>query len=52
MRQTEAWWTCDKCGCHLIKPGKKGIKEAMLDHRKTCHELACFSIVQVEQRKQ
>jgi hypothetical protein len=34
-----------------VKTGAKRVKEAMLDHRKACHELACFQIVQVEQRK-
>ncbi len=49
MKQTEPWWTCNKCGVNLVKPGKKRVKEMMLEHRKTCDPFACFGIVQVVQ---
>lgn len=52
MRNTEAWWVCDKCGLPTVRTGKnRGAKQAMLEHRKTCHPIACFSIKQVEQGK-
>lgn len=44
------WWTCNKCGNPVIKVGGKRVHEAMLDHRLTCHELACFQIKQVSQK--
>ncbi len=49
MRNTEAWWCCNTCNIALIKPGKKGVKQAMLDHRKVCYEIATFSLKQIEQ---
>lgn len=51
MRKTEAWWVCVTCQQPLIKVGKRGIDELILEHRKTCHELAGCCIKQVEQRK-
>jgi hypothetical protein len=48
-KRTEAWWTCNKCNLHLIRPGKKKIKEKMLEHRKTCDKIAGFYLVQVSQ---
>lgn len=48
--KSNAWWVCDKCGLVLAKPGKRHVKELMLEHRKSCHELACFSIKQVSQK--
>lgn len=47
--KTEAWWVCNKCNVPLVKPGKKKVKEQMLDHRKTCDPIATFSIKQVSQ---
>jgi hypothetical protein len=49
MKKKEAWWVCDKCGFPLVKKGKKGIKLKMLEHRKTCHQLACFYLKQIIQ---
>lgn len=49
MRSTEPWWVCNYCKRPIHKKGKKGAKQAMLDHRKVCYEIASFSIKQIEQ---
>lgn len=53
MRKTEPWWVCHKCGAPVKKVGKrsKTCTDAMLEHRKVCGPMACFSIEQIEQRK-
>jgi hypothetical protein len=51
MPKTEAWWVCNTCHKPLIKPGGKSVKAKMLEHRKTCYEIATFSIQQVTQGK-
>jgi len=48
-KKTEAWWICNKCNVHIIRPGKKKVKEKMLEHRKICHEIATFSLKQISQ---
>lgn len=48
---TQPYWVCDKCNHPLVKTGAKGVTQLMLEHRKTCHQLACFSIKQVDQRE-
>lgn len=50
MRRTEAWWVCNKCKKPVIKKGSKGVHMAVLEHRKTCGDLAGFSLRQVEQK--
>jgi hypothetical protein len=45
--RSEPWWVCNKCEKPIAKSKKKGVKEKMLEHRKECHELACFGIVQI-----
>jgi hypothetical protein len=49
MRQTEAWWVCNKCDKPVAKKGSKGVHVKMLGHRKVCHKLSCYSIKQVTQ---
>jgi hypothetical protein len=33
------------------KTGQEGVKQAMLDHRKSCYKIASFSLKQIEQDK-
>lgn len=49
--RSDAWWVCHKCDKPLIRVGKKYVTQAMLEHRKICHPIACFSIKQVPQKR-